>query len=137
MDKERVRYHLKGKGYSGRGVELAELGSDEIAAAELCAAKELGKDATGVELMRRTVTECLHRMIRAVTKKGDLATLDGAEWVTVTQQQLLEEEGPYYFGKLFRSKDMQIMRTIHRKWHDATDAELDAIEGGAQAVSAD
>lgn len=137
MEKERVRYHLKGKGFSGRGVELVELDPLEIEKATVCAAKEVGTEATGVEFGHRVSVECIHRMLKAVTKRSDLASLDGAEWVTVTQQQLDDNDDPYFFGKLFRSKDFQVMRNIHRKWHDATEKELEAIEGGAQAVSAD
>lgn len=137
MDKERVRYHLKGKGFSGRGVELVELDPLEIEKAELCAAKELGKEATLTEVRAAIARECMFRMIKAVTKKDGLASLDGAEWTTVRQQDLEDEEGPLNFAKLFRSKDAQIIRTKYRQWHDATDKELDDIEGGAQAVSAD
>lgn len=137
MDKDFDQYHLKGKRFSGRGVRVRELDADEIDEAGLCAAKLLSKEANGAELSAKTAGECVRRMIVGVTKKGDLSTLDGAEWVDVTQQDLENEEGQLYFAKLFTSKDAQVLRSLHYRRHNATEEELAAIEGGAQAASAD
>jgi|SRR6478735_289675 len=132
-----IQYHLNGKGFSGRGVRLRQLEQPELDAAFRTAAKLAGAEATMADVRVIEQHECVLRMVLEVTEKGGLATLEGAAWRKVTQQELEDEEGRYRFGKLFTAKDTAFLRRIHRDWHQLSEAEVEAISGNGLPVSVD
>jgi hypothetical protein len=130
-------YHLKGKRFSGRGVKLRELGPDEVTDARLTAAKVAGKGASAYEIETLRRSECVRRMIVAVTEKGDLENLGGAKWVELTQQQLEEDNGKHSFSKLFTAKDANALNYLCAQRIDVGDDEIGAIEKGMLTASGD
>ncbi|WP_438029016.1 hypothetical protein [Sorangium sp. So ce233] len=134
---EAFQYHLKGKGFSGRGVRLRQLDQPELDAAFLSAAKVAGAEASMADIRVREQHDCVLRMILEVTEKRDLETLDGAAWRKVTHQELEDEEGSHRFSKLFTAKDTAFLRRMYREWHNLSEAEAEAIAGNGLPVSAD
>lgn len=125
--------------FSGRGVRYRPLTSEEKDGLLASSAALVGPNATYPELNARHGVECVKRMLVAVTRKGELATLDGlgpGEWVNLNDAMLAGMPGQeaWKFEKLFTAKDVGVLRTIHRRLHEVTEADVDEIEGKAIPV---
>jgi hypothetical protein len=131
------QFHLKGNGFSGRGVRLRELDQPELDAAFRSAAKLAGTEGTMADVRVLEQHECVTRMIVEVTEKPVAELDESTKWRKVTQQELDDEGGPFSFGKLFKAKDTAFLRRLHRDWHNLSEAEIEAIAGKAQEVSVD
>lgn len=125
------RVHLKGHGYSGRGVQYKILSSTEIDHIELLAAKALEKEATIVEYQSAVTRQGVIAMVEQVTDK-DVTDLGGAAWKRVESAQLDVNWNAY-----FTAKDTSVLRSLFNAEHGTSKAEVDAILGGKVEVLAD
>lgn len=126
-------------GFSGRGVRLRRLSLTQKDAVSDAAAATIGPESTNVEYLGRRALEGAKKMVAEVTRKAGLATLDGADWMPVNDAMLagLKGESDYTFESLFPPKDADVLKSLFRRWHDATEADVDIIEGKAVAVAAE
>lgn len=132
------QYHLKGSGFSGRGVRLRQLEPQEIDAVFRSAAKTAGTEATLADIRILEQHECVLRMIVEVTEKAGLDVLGpDTKWRKCTVAELDDEDGTHRFGKLFTAKDTALLRRFYRDWHQLSENEIEAIAGKAQEVSVD
>lgn len=125
--------------FSGRGVRYRPLSPEEKDQAFAIAAGLVTPTSSFGELNSRTGTEAVKKMLVAVTRKGELATLEGlgaGDWVPVNGQVLEGMSGSEHlrFEKLFTAKDVATLRTIYRRLHEVTEADVDEIEGKAISV---
>lgn len=125
--------------FSGRGVRYRVLAPEEKDLALSVAAGLVGPNATYPELNAKHAVECVKKMLVAVTRKGELASLDGlgaGDWVLLNDAMLAGMPGqePWKFEKLFSAKDVGVLRTIYRRLHEVTEADVDEIEGKAISV---
>lgn len=125
------RIHLKGKGFSGRGVQYKALSSTEIDHIELLAAKGLEKDASVVEYQSAVTRQGVIAMVEQVTDAG-LEDIGGASWRKVEAAQLDVKWDAY-----FTAKDTSVLRSLFNSEHGTSKAEVEAILGGKVEVLAD
>ncbi len=119
-------------GFSGRGVRLRTLSLAEKDDAERCAAKEIEQDTTNGMYNRVRAREGITRCITEVTKEREIADPGAASWVKVTQQDLGGDgRAKLSLDDLFTPKDLDVLHGWYRDNHDASQADLDAITGGA------
>ena len=125
--------------FSGRGVRYRVLAPEEKDSLLASAAALVGPNATYPELNAKHAVECVKRMLVAVTRKAELASLDGlgaGDWVPLNDAMLAGMPGQeaWKFEKLFTAKDVGALRTIYRRLHEVTEADVDEIEGKAISV---
>ena len=125
--------------FSGRGVRYRVLSPEEKDSLLATAAALVGPNATYPELNARHAVECVKRMLVAVTRKAELGSLDGlgaGDWVPLNDAMLAGMPGQeaWRFEKLFTAKDVGVLRTIYRRIHEVTEADVDEIEGKAISV---
>ena len=125
-------------GFSGRGVRLHTIDAEEKDLAAACAAREVGVDATAGEYTRRRLRECVNRCIVEVTRERELTDLAGAAWMRLTQQDLDGAgAGKHSAATLFTAKDVDVLNGWFQSEHDASQADLEAVMGGAIEVVSD
>lgn len=124
--------------FSGRGVRYRTLSPEEKDSLLATAASLVGPNAFMAELNARHAVECVKRMVVAITRKNELATLDGlgaGDWVSVNDAMLAGlGTDQWKFEKIFTAKDVGVLRSIYRRLHEVTEADLDDIEGKAIPV---
>lgn len=126
---------LKGEGCSGRGVRVEVLTTAAREAIFESAAKDVGPEATMLDLRRREDRSGICAFVVAVSEKTGFKTKDelvGAAWKNVSAEHLEGKLGDY-----FTTKDVAALITIFRKLHDVTQKEIDDILGEALDVAAD
>jgi hypothetical protein len=125
---------LKGEGHSGRGVRYEVLTNDQRDSLWESAAKDVGPEATLLELRRREDRSAVCAFVVEVTekagytKKSDL--FGEGLWKKVSADHLDAE-----LSKYFTVKDVAALITIFRKLHDVTQKEIEDIMGEAQDVT--
>lgn len=125
--------------FSGRGVRYRVLAPEEKDSLLASAAALVGPQATYPELNARHAVECVKRMLVAVTRRAELTTVDGlsaGDWVPLNDAMLAGMPGQeaWKFEKLFTAKDVAVLRTLYRRLHEVTEADVDEIEGKAISV---
>lgn len=127
---------LKGDGCSGRGVRIEVLSNDQRDALFEAAAKDVGAEATMLELRRREDKSAVCAFVIEVTekagyKKADELFADGVTWKKVNADELDAKLSTY-----FTTKDVATLIAIFRKLHDVTQKEIEDIMGEALDVTA-
>ncbi len=125
-------YHLKGKGLSGRAVQLEPLEPDDAETMLTMAAKLAGPEATPIEIKKIEWRNGSKQFIKAYTDPCENPRAEGTKWKKPTPGQFDHE-----MAKYFTAKDCQILEAIYREYHEVTQAELEAITGKALPVSTD
>ncbi len=120
-------------GFSGRGVRLRAIGADEKEAAEKAAATAVGPDGLLSTYQKLRARECIERCLVEVTKEREVVELGAATWTTVTAEDLagMSKRPGLTLDALFTSKDLDVLRAWFADNHDASQADLEAITGGA------
>ena len=120
-------------GFSGRGVRLRTIGADAKEAAERAAALAVGPDGAVGAYQRLRARECLERCIVEVTRDREVVEPGAAKWIKVTQADLsgAGKLDGYTLDALFTPKDIDVLAAWFRENHDASQADLEAITGGA------
>lgn len=135
MDSIPMQIHLKGKGFSGRGVRYRELDPIEVENNLKAAGKIVGAEATPLELKKTEWRNGAKAMLVEFSEPcEDLFAVDAegkskVKWRKVTPD-VLED-----FGAYFKTKDLAILEHIYRENHEVLQSEVEAIVGKAQPVS--
>lgn len=132
-DEEFEEIHLAGRPrLCKRGVRYREMGVDEVRQVEKEAGQAIGKDGTSVEFINAKTSLGTPRMIVSVT--DPVESLDGATWHTVTLQQLESPSSPYFFNKMFKRRDQELLGRAYLDLHDISTADVEAVLGKARTV---
>jgi len=123
--------HLKGEGFSGRGVRYRILTPSELDRNEITAAKTLDDAFTRAEYQVEVQRLGCVQMIVAYTDEGVTET-QTAKWTTASAATLDTQ-----WDSVFCTKDSGVLRAIFQREHGVSKDEVDAILKGKAEVLAD
>jgi hypothetical protein len=123
--------HLKGEGYSGRGVRYRILSPSELDRNEITAAKTLDDGFTRAEYQVEVQRLGVVQMIVSYTD-GSVQDPQTAKW-TPANSALLDTQ----WDSIFCTKDSGVLRAIFQREHGVSKEEVDAILKGKAEVLAD
>jgi len=131
IESKQYQVHLKGKGYSGRGVRYRILKQSELDSNEVLAAKTLDDGYSKIEHQVEVSRLALSAMVTAYTDPG-VKEPQTARW-TSADKGYLERQ----WDAVFTTKDTAVLRNIFHTEHGVNEAELEAILKGKVEVLAD
>lgn len=123
--------HLKGRGFSGRGVRVRDLVPSEVEENLTSAAKLLSKDASIIELKKTEWRNGVKRMLTEITDPCEDPMAEGVKWkkFTPAMADCLDD--------FFRPKDVQLLEHLYRDANEVVASEVDDIVGKAVPLSVD
>lgn len=125
-----MQYHLKGRGFSGRVVRCRELDPTEVEDNLTAAAKLASKDATIIELKKTEWRNGVKRMITEVSDPTDDPMKKDLKFRKLSPQQLDEQ-----WASLFKAKDVLLLESVYRDYHEVIPSEVADITGKAVPLS--
>ena len=122
--------HLKGKGFSGRGVRVRDLTSDDVDENMIQATKLLSSEPTALEYQKIVWRGAVKRMVAEITEPCADLFAEDVKWRKATPEMLEN------LSELFTAKDVTLLQAYYRDTYEVVPSEVEDIVGKAVPVSA-